>query len=198
MSNKEISETNEAATTGGRASDAFDRDALYSDMSKTHLQTDDPLTPTEAQSDWAQVPGLAPNDGSNYDHPMQADGMPTINNDGSTTTHYKGELEDGYLDDTSVTGEVTRDANGNFKSAKMEYDPAKEIQIHGGPGQGMVRMKDVKSIEINKNADGSYTMKVDPPQVAPFFGGQGFNRVEFDRYGKYKYTSDQATHAAGD
>src|SRR5262249_16312186 len=102
------------------------------------------------------------------------------NGDGTKTTTYKGEIEDSDFwhakFDTSFTASETRDKDGNVVASKVEYDSPVDQKFLGT--NGPVEIKDVKSVETKRDANGNdvttvngadgkvYTFVVDPKRNA--------------------------------
>lgn len=153
---------------------------------RTDVFDESPLRGNERDMQVFQIPGL---DGkTDMDYPLKVTGT-RENADGSTTETYKGELDDGVLNDTAMSVEITRDAEGKISSMRVTYDPPMDSVRFGSGGLmggGSATMRRVGELVYNRQDDGSWTID-GPQQVYP----QRFNRILADNRGEYSNVSNE-------
>jgi len=76
----------------------------------------------------------------------------TNNPDGSVTKEFKGEIEDGWWDNGFKASE-TRDQDGNLIASRVTYDSP--INQKFVTPQGEVEIKDIKTVETKRDANGN-------------------------------------------
>jgi len=155
----------------------------------TDVYNTSPFRGDEKDMQVFKIPGL--DEGTKMDYPLKVTET-TKNDDGSTTEKYDGELDDGILNDTSISVSITRDAEGNITAMNVKYDPPMgNVKFGKGGWEGVANMRNVDELNYTRTADGKWSIQ-GPQQVYP----SRWNTVIASANGEFENTSNDEVRRA--